>query len=472
MSLFSIEGECELARCDHVVAKDDMTRMLTGISRLPPKDTPSGWVPINELHAIGRPPLFERVSSFDWAVVGAGFTGLAAARRLAELHPDQSVALIDAMPIGWGASGRNSGFIIDLPHKFDIDHDDADRLRAILRLNGAAIADLRQHVEAYGIECEWSPAGKLQGAIHTRGTGKLRSFIQALERISQPYELLEREAVAQITGTAYYAGAVRTPGCVLMNPVKLTRGLARSMPENVRVMDGCPVERFAPESRRVSLTLRSQGALMNVSAIKVLLCTNAFTPEFGHLRHRIVPLMTFASMTRPLTDSEMEVFGGQLDWGLTPADPGGTTLRMTQDRRLLVRNHFDYAGRYGVPDGDLDRVRAHHRSAFEKRYPKLTRVPFVSTWGGVCGYSRNHVSFFGEVAANIWSSSCHNGVGVARGSISGRLLAEAASGDVSTLLKDMYAVSSTPALNPPDPFLSLGVRMRLKLAAWESRDEV
>src|SRR5215471_6872732 len=103
MSLFSIEGECQLGRCGG--GKDDMTRKLTAIDRLPPKDTLSGWVPINQLHVISRPPIFDRVSSFDWAVVGAGFTGLAAARRLAELHPDQSIALIDAMPVGWGASG-------------------------------------------------------------------------------------------------------------------------------------------------------------------------------------------------------------------------------------------------------------------------------------------------------------------------------------------------------------------------------
>jgi glycine/D-amino acid oxidase-like deaminating enzyme len=90
---------------------------------------------------------------------------------------------------------------------------------------------------------------------------------------------------------------------------------------SVRIMDGCPVERFTREGRSVSLTLRSQGALMDVSATKVLLCTNAFTPEFGFLRHRIVPVVTFASMTRPLTDTEMEVFGGQLDWGLTPPIP-------------------------------------------------------------------------------------------------------------------------------------------------------
>lgn len=442
------------------------------IPHQPPADTPSGWVPPNELHVLGTRSHRDRLTHFDWTVIGAGFTGLAAARRLGELHPADSIALIDAKPVGWNASGRNSGFIIDLPHKFDLDSQDAERLAAILRLNAQAIEDLSGHVKVGGIACDWSTAGKLQGAVKDLGTGKMRAFEQALQKIRQPYTKLDRSEVADITGTTYYAGVIHTPGCVLMNPVRPTRGLAESLPANVTLLDGCPVETFDSSSGRFSLTLRSQGVTFEVTTATVLLCTNAFTPEFGLLRNRIVPVITFASMTRPLSDDEFAVYGGQTDWGLTPADPGGTTLRMTKDRRLLIRNQYDYAARYGVPDAELDQIRAKHREAFEKRYPKLRKVPFDSSWGGVCGLSRNHVSYFGEIAPDVWNSSCHNGVGVARGTISGRLLAEAASGKDSSLLQDMFAVSNTPSLNPPDPILGLGVRARLKLAAWESREEV
>lgn len=449
-----------------------MSYSTGSVIKLPPKDTPSGWCPEKELQAIGGAPSGDMVSWFDWTVIGGGFTGLAAARRLAELNPGDSIALIDAHPIGWGASGRNSGFIIDLPHKFDLDENDPDRLSSIMTLNATAVSDLKGHVDAFGIECEWSQAGKLQGAVAKRGTGKMRAFTEAMDRIDQPYTMLDRKELAALTGTSYYAGAVHTPGCVLMNPVKLVRGLAQNLPENVTVLDGCPVVRFAREGSTYGLTLRSQGCLMEISTAKTLLCTNAFTPEFGYLRNRIVPVMTFASMTRPLSDSEMEAYGGQPDWGLTPADPGGTTLRMTQDRRLLVRNQYDFAGHFGAPDTDLDRVRAKHRASFDARYPQLETVPFVSTWGGVCGLSRNHVSYFGKLDKNVWNSSCHNGVGVARGSISGRLLAESASGRRSRLLEQMNTVSNTPSLNPPNPFLGFGVKMRLKLAAWESREEL
>lgn len=449
-----------------------MSNNTGAVFKLPPKDTPSGWVDPNTFRTVGTAPARGRISWYDWTVIGGGFTGLAAARKLAELNPSDSITLIDAHAIGWGASGRNSGFIIDLPHKFDLDSCDPERLSAIMTLNTRAISDLKSHVKAHEIECEWSHAGKLQGAVTKRGTGKMRAFTKAMDRIEQPYSLLDRDELATVTGSNYYAGAVHTPGCVLMNPVKLVRGLAQNLPENVTVLDGCPVVRFSREGRTIGMTLRHQGCLVEVSTAKTLLCTNAFTPEFGFLRNRIVPVVTFASMTRPLTDNEMSAFGGQLDWGLTPADPGGTTLRMTQDRRLLVRNQYDFAGQFGVPDADLDKVRKKHRTSFDARYPQLEQVPFVNTWGGVCGLSRNHVSYFGKLADNVWNSSCHNGVGVARGTISGRLLAEAASGKRSSLLEKMNAVSNTPSLNPPNPFLGLGVKMRLKLAAWESREEI
>ena len=94
---------------------------------VPPLDRPTGWrpadeiVPINEASEVG--------GQYDWLVVGAGITGLSAAHRLGELVPQDRVLLVDARPVGWGASGRNSGFLLDLPHKFDLDHPDAARLR-------------------------------------------------------------------------------------------------------------------------------------------------------------------------------------------------------------------------------------------------------------------------------------------------------------------------------------------------------
>ena len=84
------------------------------IGRLPLTDTPSGWTPLGQMHVIGKRLSADLVCWFGAMIVGAGFTGLAAVRRLGELNPGQRIALIDTLPAGWGRSGRSSGFIIDL----------------------------------------------------------------------------------------------------------------------------------------------------------------------------------------------------------------------------------------------------------------------------------------------------------------------------------------------------------------------
>ncbi|WP_432256789.1 NAD(P)/FAD-dependent oxidoreductase [Limimaricola sp. AA108-03] len=445
-----------------------MTAAARSIHRRPPPDTPSGWVSRAEIMQMGTA---ETPDGVDWAVIGAGFTGLAAARRLAELNPGAQIALIDAKPVGWGSSGRNAGFVIDLPHKFDLEHDDPERLRRVVRLNTAARDDLDRLVRDHGIDCDWSPAGKLQAAIGASGSANMAVFARALDSIEQGYEMLDRAQVAAITGTAHYAGAIFTPGCMLMNPVRLVRGLASALPGNVALLDATPVTRIERRGGFALHLARPEGARV-LKAGRIVAAMNAFTPEFGWLRNRVVPVATFASLTRPLSDAELANYGGRLDWGLTPADPGGTTLRMTRDRRLLVRNQYDYLGDYGASPRALDKVRRSHRLALARRFPALAEIPFESTWGGVCALTRNHVSYFGEMEPGVWGSSCHNGVGVARGTISGRLLAEAAHGQDSDLLSDMIAVSDMPVRNPPRPFVGYGVKARLRLAAWEARKEI
>ena len=123
-------------------------------------------------------------------------------------------------------------------------------------------------------------------------------------------------------------------------------------------------------------------------------------------------------------------------------------------------------------DAMRDRVRASHLRSFLARFPQLAHVPFTHTWGGVYAISRNFTNFFGELAPGVHASACDNGVGVAWGTISGTLLADQGVGADSQQLHDIYAVIGMPSLNPPEPFLGLGVRSRIRLAAWSSRSEL
>lgn len=436
---------------------------------LPHDDSSCGWYA-----ALPQQPACKRLHGeqrADYAVIGTGFAGLAAARRLGELLPDKRIILVDAQRVGQGASGRNSGFVIDLPHKFALEHPDPAHKQRLLSLNRAAIAQLQGLIERHGIDCQWSHAGKYQGAVGQRGLAYLQHFEQLLKNLGEPFRLVERDELAQVLGNAYYSRAIFTPGCYLMQPAALVTGLAHSLPENVELLEESPITGLQRDGHGGWLLQGSQGTIRTE---QLLLGTSIFTQEFGYLRNRLLPVMTFASWTRPLSDAELAAYGGQLDWGLTPADHAGTTVRMTQDRRLIIRNTYKHVPKYGksTSDGMRESVRADHRKAFLARFPQLADVPFSHTWGGVYAISRNFTNFFGELEPGVFASACDNGVGAAWGTISGTLLAEMAVGSDSAQLRDIQAVTGMPSLNPPEPFLGLGVRSRIRLAAWNSRSEL
>jgi glycine/D-amino acid oxidase-like deaminating enzyme len=285
--------------------------------------------------------------------------------------------------------------------------------------------------------------------------------------------MLDQQGCLDITGTNYYSGAIFTPGSALVNPLSLARGLAANLPANVLLRDDTAVLGMTSVDKGYELTLETTDKqTYSTTASKVILAVDPFTPEFGYLKNRILPLLTFASITRPLTDSEKARFKGTLDWGLTPADAGGTTLRMTQDGRILLRNQYANAPKYRADKHMLADVEEKQREGFEKRYPDLSHVPFETTWGGVCGLSANHVSHFGEVAKGVYSASCYNGVGVAKGTISGKLLAEMACDHATSELEDIQTISGLPSLIPPEPIRGIGVTTRLKFAEWQSKDEI
>lgn len=406
----------------------------------------------------------------DYVVIGAGFAGLAIARRLAEQAPQARIVLVDAQRVGQGASGRNSGFVIDLPHKFSLEHPDPAHKQKILNLNRRAIALLGERIEQHQIDCQWSAAGKYQGAVGERGLAYLDHFESLMRDLGEPWRAVEGAELAKVVGTNHYQRAVFTPGSYLVQPAALVRGMADALPDNVRLCEETAVRGLSRENGRWTVKC-DRGT---ITAPTLMLGTSIFTREFGWLKNRLLPVMTFASWTRPLSDAEMLRYGGQLDWGLTPADHAGTTMRMTADRRIMVRNTYKYVPRYGhsVNDAIRQRIRSDHRAAFLTRYPELEDVPFSHTWGGVYAISRNFTNYFGKLEDGVYACACDNGVGAAWGTISGTLLADLAQGHDSPLLRDIQQVTGMPSKNPPEPLLGLGVRSRIRLARWQSRSEL
>ncbi|WP_431024132.1 NAD(P)/FAD-dependent oxidoreductase [Halomonas sp. H5] len=405
----------------------------------------------------------------DWVVLGAGLAGLAAARRLAELCPDASIALVDARRVGFGSAGRNSGFMIDLPHDLNSHDYTGDRNRDLqqILLNRGAIDYMREIVQRHAIDCDWREQGKLHGAVEDHGIRALEAFAKGLSGLGEPYRVLDAEEMRAITGTGFYRSGLHTPGCVLVQPAALVRGLGATLPENVRLFEDTPVREIRLGRPHELVTDRGR-----ITAPRLILANNAYAAQFGGLglKGRILPVYTYGSLTRQLSPEELATLGGEENWGLIPADPMGTTVRRMASGRICIRNAFTYNPRVAASAGHLTQALAAHRRSFERRFPMLSDVGLEYTWGGALCVSRNGGTPFGELAPGVFSAVCQNGLGLTRGTIAGKLIAEHALGEESELL-DIMLNQPKPVANPPEPLLGIGVRSTLAWKEWKAGTE-
>ena len=401
--------------------------------------------------------------SADWVVVGAGVTGLAAARRLAELEPEARVVLLEAYRVGYGASGRNSGFVIDAPcYTPGFTADDNHRLMRLFRAGRAQLAGL---VGRHDIDCEWSEQGHVNAVAGRKLLAKLESVAGSLDAVGDDYEWLDAAALEALLGTAFYHAAIRLPRTVLLNPAALCRGLGETLPENVEVYEDTPVRRIAGGS-----TVIVDCAEGSLSARGVLLATNVFAKDIGFLGDKLIPILLYASLSRPLNDNQRAAMAGAPEWGITPGASAGSTIRRTPSDRMMLRSVVRSSAEFRVGDSLKASLRETHRRLLAKRFPMLAGIDMEHTWGGVVCMTRNYASAFGRLEPGVFSSLGYNGVGLARGTISGALLAEYVLGGDSALMTDAKALAG-PTRLPPKLFLDLAIKARLAWYGMRNRGE-
>ena len=393
----------------------------------------------------------------EWAIVGAGVCGLAAARRLAEHYPDKRILLLEATRVGLGASGRNSGFVLNYsPHGVGsgADHDFERRYAKVLT---AGVDELRRLVAEHQIQCDWSEWGRLYVSAGADGDHHLADVRAAHRRIGAEIRDYDADALRRLTGSDFYTSGLWAAGNAIVQPAAMVRGLAATLPANVEPREETLVTAIHRRGDGFQLVCDSG----EVRADRLILAGGCYTGGLGGFRGRALAIATYGSMTRALGPEERAAHFPEADeLGLLPASHNGSTVRLTRDGRLLIRNSFRYS-----PARDMDpavpaEARENHRQALRARWPALAELEFEHTWGGNIAYTRNQGALFGKLAEGVWSVVAGDAGPVARGSITGKLLADYIAGATSDLLTTQLSLAKAGWL-PPDPLLGFAVDRRL-----------
>jgi glycine/D-amino acid oxidase-like deaminating enzyme len=436
------------------------------VSHFPVNDNSNGWSRILPPRT-PKAPLAGQQSA-DWVVIGGGYAGLAAARRLAENRPDNKIMLLEAGEIGENASGRNSGFAIDLPHVVGSNMEELEGSHRYMALARAAVAYHETQIERYQIDCDWSQPGKYQTASSDAGVSDmLEPFARELEALNEPYTWIDKTDLDRRLGSTHFKAAVYTPGCRLLNPAALVRGLADNMPENVTVCENTPVTGL-DTGTRIKLTTTAG----EISTPNLFLGVNAFADKFGFYQRRLLPFAANASLSRQLTAAERDALGCEASWGVTPANAfASITMRYTNDHRILIRNNIYYNPTMRESASYQAEIGRRHKRLFDERFPMLPDVDMEYTWTGFICLSQNGAPGFGKLADNVYTSVCQNAIGVTKGTAGGMLAADMACGVDNELIGFMQSLGEPNRL-PIQPFLGIGVRARLAWELWTARNEV
>ncbi|MEM5340498.1 NAD(P)/FAD-dependent oxidoreductase [Paraburkholderia azotifigens] len=396
------------------------------------------------------------VRRFGTVVIGGGYTGLAAARRIAEMQPDQPVLVLEASTIGEGSSGRNSGFVINLPHntKMGGHTSPLEVARKQIGLYDSGLRWLAQLVREHGIDCGWNPIGKFHAAASDSGIENLNASLAQYREWGVDFEEFDRDALQEKLGTSYYRYGFHSPNNVFVQPAALIRGLADSLPANVVLVENEPVVELSESS-----PFRITTSEAEYVADRVILANNGFAKALGILRDRLITIFTYAAVTPRLPESELRKLGNSPEWGVIPANRLGTTLRRVQDGRFMVRSAYSYE-REQAPADTLAQL----TSCYQRRYPNMKSHEFEYVWGGTTALTRNGATFFGELRPGLFASLGCNGAGVLKGSTYGKLLGEMAMGAQSSQLSDALSLEG-PNWLPPEPIRRIGVVSSIKYQA-------
>lgn len=361
-------------------------------------------------------PALQESVQCDVCIIGGGFTGLSSALFLTEAGYD--VVLLEAAKIGFGASGRNGGQVVN-SYSRDVDvieqryGKQTAQMLGSMMFEGAEI--IRDRIDRYAIACDYRPGG-IFAALNQRQMGHLRSQKALWARYgNHDLELLDERGIRREVATDRYVGGLLDKRGGHLHPLNLALGEA----EAIRRHGGRIYEQSAAIEVKYGAPHRIKTAKGEVSTTFVIFAGNAYLPS------QLEPRLTGKSMpcgsqivtTEPLTRDQalgllpnnycVEDCNYLLDY-----------FRLTADNRLLYGGGVVYGAR------EPDDIEALIRPKLLRTFPQLRDIKISHRWSGNFLLTLSRMPQFGQVEKNAFFMQGDSGHGVTCTHLSGKLIAE------------------------------------------------
>jgi len=416
------------------------------------------WTQSKEPRAV-HPPVAGDVGA-DVAIIGGGYTGLATAYHLKTAEPALKVAVLDAETAGFGASGRNAGFVMTLfgaSSGLMKSLHGKDKLAAAHKYMESAIDALAAMVTEHKIDCDFERTGFLKVATSPSYQTRIKKEIELFHSIGAAgFEWLDAAELASRVRSPTFMGACWEPHCGLLNPVKWVDALRRlAVARGARLYEGARVESVAREGGKFRVA--TPGG--TVTAEKVVFATNGYTHLIPGLASKQVPAFAYIVVTEPLSEAQRASIGWVGREGIEDGRNFMHFYRLTPDNRILAGGGPGLVPYGGNMDHDAcPKAWAHLERFIATTFPQLRGIVITHRWGGAFSVTSDSTPQIGTLhgGAAVYSIGC-TGHGVAMTHMNGRIICDLVLGR-KTELADLWFVNRRSFPIPPEPIRSLAVR--------------
>ena len=429
-------------------------------------DNDCGW--LNQLPKRLNIKSLNRDIISDYLIIGAGFTGLSAARKLSEINKNNKIIVVDAQLAGEGGSSRNSGYLVDttLNDGFT-SNKNIENYKKKVKIYELGIKVVKKYIKEYQVDCEWNESGKYFASSKMQDENKAKSFSKLLSNLNYENKILFNDELQKRLGTSFYNVALYTTGGILLNPGKLARSMIDTLPENIDLFENTQLLNWNKSNDKIICQFENN----KIETKKIIFCTNGFLRSLNVKKNYSFPITLTASMTRSLTEKEFKHIGSPREWGVLPIRPMGATIRLTKDKRILIRNTAEVKNPNSMNLNDLTNRVKLHNLGIKKRFPNLPENIIENSWSGVVCRSGNGSQIFEKLDDNIYVAGCYNGSGIGTGTLFGEQIALIASNQQS---EEIPIIESRKKPNwlLPQPFLNIGIYSRLAYERFKARSEI